>query len=428
MDKWGWILVAGCGQPCTARVWTAALLVAVAIAGHGCSEEEGSLHLPPLEVQSSIVIPAAVQNIKALVETSDGLLVAGGANRDEESDGKPYDLKFSGTLGALERQSGEWKWVRTISTPDLPSGQEHSNDLVGLEATEDGGVVALFSDWDYDAGGYLSNLLVKLDRDGTVLWTVDFGGQDFRHAESLAIRDSGLFLAAGTQGSTIWFASVSDDGVSSPIRELDVGVPEGDFLGRAHILETSADGVLLTAAFEETILLVKADDDGKELWSGSVVSGIPMFGLSYARPWPSGGFILAGSTPGDDWKDRIGLLRIDGEGKVVERRVWGFPGNNYTRPTSFLLTPDGELLVAGKKVHFHYEIYDGTDTRFEDSFVDFLAAFDESGRNMWSLVSPDAPWVAAMGASSDGSIVAITNYPEPELFTLAYPADASTTE
>ena len=290
---------------------------------------------------------------------------------------------------------------------DLPGGQKSagSNDFWLVRVGQDGALVwsktyggsksdlatavASLADGGFAVAGYTQSIdlpggqktaggtdfwLVRVAKDGALLWSKTYGGSKSDLATAVASLADGGFAVAGhtasavlpggkkTAGGTdVWLVRVAKDGALLWSKTYggsghDLGYAMAPLAGGGFVLagETrSADlpGGQKTAGSAD-FWLVRVGQDGALLWSKTYGGS----GWEVARavaPLADGGFALAGNTnstdlPGgqktaggtDFW-----LVRVAKDGALVWSKTYG--GSGPDSPTALASLADGGFAVAG---------------------------------------------------------------------------------
>ena len=175
---------------------------------------------------------------------------------------------------------GDTIWTKTY-------GGEESDDVYNIEATPDGGYVAVGKTRSYGAGED-DIWILKLDSEGDTLWTQTYGTPDIEVSEDVCVAEDGGLLILGNR-------------------------------------------TFVFTGFNEVFIL-KTDMNGNFEWE-QVYSDHPLDFANSLRPTDDGGYILTGSCipEGQDYHD-IWLLRLDAELSVIEEIV-------FNQPDDFVLHP-----------------------------------------------------------------------------------------
>jgi PKD repeat protein len=274
----------------------------------------------------------------SFLQTSDGGYILVGTTRSYVTGS--YDLWLVKTDA-----KGIEQWNRTFGGED--------NDIVSsFLQTSDGGYIIAGQTESYGAGSD-DFWLIKTDPEGTEQWNRTFGGDSFDWLRSFQQTfDGGYILGGatrsfGTGSSDFWLVKTDNNGIELWNRTFG-----GDDHDTAYFVQQTPDGGFILAGVTGLwdsfdCWLVKTDTEGEEIWNrtfGHDEDNIPRSILQT----PDGGYIIAGETgsegpePYDAW-----LFRTDADGHEQWETTLGGPGRDVAR--FVLLSPDGDLVVAGDK-------------------------------------------------------------------------------
>lgn len=223
---------------------------------------------------------------EAIVETSDGFIVAAGTSKSYNESGN-YDI-YVVKLG----QSGKTIWQKTFGG----AGKDYAR---AMTKTDDGGVVIAGTTKSYGSGSY-DFYVTRLNSEGNKVWSNTYGGEDLDSAYGIDATSDGGFIVVGTTES--------------------YGAGNSDFY------------------------IVKLDADGKEQWTQ--VYGEKKADALYAVKELDDGYALAGETRSYDSQKRdLNVMKIDKTGKLLFHKLFGLKNHEYARGIE--LTDAGNFLVAG---------------------------------------------------------------------------------
>ena len=203
-------------------------------------------------------------------------------------------------------------WQKALGGSDV-------DEIINITESVDGGCVAAGytrSD-DGDVIGFprfQDGWVVKLDRDGNLLWRKLLGGSDAEAFVSVVVSLDGGYVLAGITNST-----------------------DGDFSGNHG------------GSFDAWV--VKLDQEGDILWqrilggsgwdAGSVIST------------PDGGYILAGGTnstdgdvSGNHGAEDAWVVKLDQDGKILWQKTKGGAGSDVAG--GIISTLDGGYVITGR--------------------------------------------------------------------------------
>jgi len=326
---------------------------------------------------------------------------------------RAHDLAVlaDGTLavaGSTTREGGPQStapWLLAV-TPEgterwstVPQGA--SGRPQAAAALSDGGLIAAGS---VQRGAMASpdGWAARLDADGAVVWTEDFGGdaaQAFNDVVALA--DGGAVLAGSTRVDASgdgWLVAIDGDGRVA--WEKTVGGAGGQAF---YALAPTGDGGFLAAGVDdhdsagaEDGWLVRFDAEGEVRWQATA-GGERADYLVAVQPLPDGGAVAVGrSASGEGAREDFDLwvVWVDAEGTVTLERRMG--GDGYDAGTAVALAAEGRLLVAG--------VHSATEGQAEDGWLLKLDA--SNGSKVWERTfgGDASDRLAAVAALEDGSI------------------------
>jgi len=229
-------------------------------------------------------------------------------------------------------------------------GGAHNEYACAAMVTPDGGCTIAGSTYSFGAGSG-DIFLVRIDTLGDTIWTKYYGGDGYDVAYSIAESNDGGYVVTGetnsfglssniyilrlnSTGDTIWTKSIGD---------LDYQ------LGR--FVTKSIDGSYFIVGDRRVpntgyldIYLIKIDNRGDTLWTKTYNHGYLDFGRSVAAT-ADGGCIIAGLAERFPGGGNIFLIRVDSEGDIIWRRVFGEGVGDVAN--CIITAADGTFLIAG---------------------------------------------------------------------------------
>jgi len=251
----------------------------------------------------------------------------------------------------------------------------------------------------------------KLDPGGKEIWTRTYGGAGWDVGMAAAEAGDGGYVMAGYTSS---FGNGEEDVLmiraDAQGRQLWTRTYGGSRSEIAHsVLRTSDGGYLIGASSgshgggNSDYWVVRTDAEGGELWARSYgtrfrsdlpeASPSPFDWCTALRPTRDGGFVLAGYTNSQDIMNAL-IIRADGKGDPLWQRVLG-KGRFYDYGQDVMEGADGKFVVCGttKSVEGNNDIY--------------LVGLAPSGDTLWEkdFGGRGSDWGSALAIGANGTIV-----------------------
>lgn len=297
----------------------------------------------------------------SLVSTSDGGYVTIG--RTYSNDGDVTGFRGLIDLWIVKVDAGGNKvWQRTIGG---------SKDDYGLFIAQnpDGSLVCggftKSSDGDISSNqGNTDALLLKLDKNGNLLWLKTFGGTGSDYAASIVRNADGTFLIGGS--------SSNDSGTSDQ---------------NAWTFKVDANGMLIWQK--------KFGGSGEDQFNSII-------------PTTDGGYILAGTTGSNDGDisgfhasiSDVWVVKIDGSGNKIWTRAIG--GSGGESPGGITQSNDDGYILVGRSTS-----NDGDITGNQGGLDGYIIKLDKNGNTLWqkTLGGTNSDWLQTIIPSSDGGFL-----------------------
>ncbi|MBN4051323.1 gliding motility-associated C-terminal domain-containing protein [bacterium AH-315-M05] len=247
---------------------------------------------------------------------------------------------------------GNIEWFKTY-------GGVNSDGGMCIQQTPGGGYIVTGL-LDMGAGGY-DNFLMKIDANGNVLWTKNYGG---------AGDDRGLYLQQTSDGGYIVAGNTTSFGAGGWDAYVIKADANGDTLwtrtfggtGEDHscyVEQTSDGGYFVTGntgsfgAGGQDVWLLKLDSSGTLLWANTY-GGTGTEGQHWdtkGQITPDGGFIISSHTTsfGAGLAD-VWLIRTDSTGNVLWSKTYGGADNDLSR--FMRQTTDQGFIIGGETWSF----------------------------------------------------------------------------
>ena len=304
------------------------------------------------------------------------------------------------------------KLIKPLSLPkNLPLNGE-SNDNFSetgfcIRQTSDGGYIVVGSaqsyDWEMSASSYV--LMIKIDAAGEVQWNKLFPGLGLAMGYSFVeTNDSGFIITGITADSETYSSSLlllKTDGNGNQLWQKTITV--GDNCFGYSLQNTSDGGYIITGAsydysfYNLCILLVKTDANGNLQWNQTFDAGEYDVGLSVQQT-NDGGFILAGHTlsySSDDISSKSILIKTSSNGTQEWNKTIGIGNETYLY--SLALTADNKYIATG---------YTATYDDFNSPFSTLLIKIDDDGNEEWNkTIGPFYSGGASIQRTADNGFI-----------------------
>jgi len=240
--------------------------------------------------------------------------------------------------------NGNLQWQKTY-------GGRRSDTANSIQQTTDGGFIVAGSTFSFGNG--LSDVwILKLDKDGSLIWQKTYGGSDSDIANSIQQTTDGGFIVAGSTFSfgnglsDVWILKLDKDG--SLIWQKTYGGSDSDI---ANSIQQTTDGGFIVAGSTfsfgnglSDVWILKLDKDGGLIWQKTY--GDPYRDEAYSIGLTSdGGYIIAGHTALSLNDINLWVFKIDSSGKMLWQKKLG--NENIDEAYSAKQTSDGGYIVVG---------------------------------------------------------------------------------
>ena len=237
-----------------------------------------------------------------------------------------------------------------------------------------------------------------------VAWNVTFAPENNNKVDAVAPTADGGVIAVGStlaqkyggsetllliktdgRGSEVWNATFSELSPAAVAGTADGGCIAGAF-------NVSSAGSGQDLAYEGTSFLIRLNAAGEEEWR----QAIPGMKVSSVAETADGGYAAVGwlwNPPGSENATTAVIIKTDGNGTPVWNRT--FPGLSANAGT---VTADGGYVIGGTTSPFTYNIGDA-----------FLIRMDADGNTLWHK-NYRVPVIFDVEATGDGRFVYSGNY------------------
>ena len=246
-----------------------------------------------------------------------------------------------------------------------------------VKQTSDGGYI-MAGDALFDGSSYGDIAVLKLDRNGNVLWQKAYSGTGTSRDEPADIiqTSEGGYILVGTifntfGGNAFWVLKLDADGNVS--WQQMFGGSNADY--PSNIVQT-ADGGYIIAGYtysfgaNSDIWILKLSSNGGVLWQK--VYGGPGYEFGRIQQVSDGGYVIAGATMSSSGNSTADILvmKLDQSGNVIWEKIYA--GSQLDSASAMIETPDREYIISGGTYSF------GAGN--EDVFV---LKLDENGNIIW---------------------------------------------
>jgi len=239
-----------------------------------------------------------------------------------------------------------------------------------------------------DSSGYYSNVLIKTDSNGNLLWIKSYSGVGLGLGyESFNIlrqtSDNGYMLAGHNSISNLVLLKTDSSGV--PIFCKTYSTPDPIDPGRIYAEQINNGGFVLVSTVRDIVLnqndiyAIKTDSLGNQIWSKKYGGPNEDFGMSIQQT-PDDNFVILGHTFsfGAGLRD-IYLIKVDSQGDVLWSKTYGNSRNQFA--ISLLQTNSNELILYG--------VTDSSNSVVPVSDISFYIKTDMNGDTLWTRTFDD---------------------------------------
>ncbi len=306
-------------------------------------------------------------------------------------------------------------WAKTY-------GGSGDDEITDVKVLPSGDIIAVGYTNSAGAGNY-DAFVMKLSPNGSVIWAKTYGGPDDDRAYSIAVATNGDIIVTGyygekwTEDNGTWYITTPPD---AWVFKLD---PDGNMIWQktyggsgndvAKSVVVESNGNILVGgvtdsfgAGEDDLWVLKLNPSGGVIWQKTYGRGNEegsTFGLDYdriiVRQW-NDGLLLVGDTTSfganvSNTSD-IWVLRLDENGNVLWQETYG--GGKWDRPEDALVTPEGDVIIAG----WSYSFSVGED----DAWV---LKLNSDGNILWQKTYGGKYWdyADAVTLSPNGDIIVV---------------------
>lgn len=293
---------------------------------------------------------------------------------------------------------GNVKWVRTYGGDD--------RDVARDVAVEKNGDIVVVGETSSFGMGYADFWVLKLDKDGNIIWQKAYGMDGPDVADAVAIAENGDIIVGGTSSSfgigdeDFWILRLDPQGEVK--WQKAYGGYENDEL--CSIALTS-NGEIIAAGTTESFgegksdfWVLKLDGNGNVIWQ-KAYGGVTDDVCGGMALMPNGDIVLAGKTVTyGDWADDARVFLLDEKGNLKWHKLYG--GSYNDGAYGVATTPTGDIAVVG---YYQASGEKGAGAKF------WLFMLNGRGNYIWNKIfsSIKGHPASAVTYTPEGDVVAV---------------------
>ncbi|MFC1856083.1 caspase domain-containing protein [Thermodesulfobacteriota bacterium] len=258
-----------------------------------------------------------------------------------------FDKRHGDMLLIKADNNGILTWKKTYGGDEYEIGRS-------VQQTSDGGYIMLGTTESYGAGN-LDMYLTKIDKDGNVIWTRTYGGEDEELGTSVQQTSDGGYILLGTTESfgkgniDMYLVKTDNNGIVTWTKTIG---GEDEDKGNS-VQQTSDGGYILFGTTESfgadsyNMYLAKTDALGNEQWTKTFGKDEDDEGFSVQQT-SDGGYILVGRSNSFDEDNNafnIYLVKADSSGNEIWHKLLG--GEDKDEGYDVIQSKDGGYAVIG---------------------------------------------------------------------------------
>lgn len=258
--------------------------------------------------------------------------------------GKNYSSSNYDVLLVKTNASGDTIWTKTYGSTDEDYGQH-------IIRTSDGNILMSAITYGFGAGSFCDIYLIKVDTDGNVLWETSYANPDQEWAFHLMETQNGEYLVTGTEedpgdsGRSLLLLKVSASGQQLWSKKIG---PIWKW-GFSAIETASGDLVICGQQYVPwsvtQVMLVKTDHLGNVIWEKEYGEDTKSEKSYSVKQNPDGTFTICGSVSTGNG-EKIILIKADDNGN----QLWFKKFNDYNGGIALNLLKDGnDNILTGNR-------------------------------------------------------------------------------
>lgn len=310
----------------------------------------------------------------SIVSTNDGGYISVGYTLSNDGDFEGMNKGVFDALVVKLDSTGQIQWKRTFGG----SGDDRGYSVT---VTDDGSFIVtgntLSNDGDFEGmnKGLHDIFILKLDRNGDVLWKKTLGGtrNEWSHmvipsrSGGVVIKgsyssDDGDFLGKKKDLVNIFVASISADGSIAWMNTysgngIDLGssitqTSDGGFVFTGYTTSATGAGTTTGALSNYSIIVTRLDALGQLVWTKTIDDVRSSLGLSITCSADDNIYLTGYSAQNDAYDDETNkggedafVIKMDYGGNVLWRKSIGGSGDDWG--TSITSTTRGDIVLTG---------------------------------------------------------------------------------
>jgi len=198
----------------------------------------------------------------------------------------------------------------------------------------------------------LDVLIIKIDNDGSLIWSRSFGGSSNDVGYSIIQCNNGGYVIVGYTGSfgtgntDFYLLKINEAGSEQWSRIFGASNYESGY----QVIQTADGGFAIAGKSGSTsfgyVRLIKTDNQGNQLWARSFMGSLISCGYAIAQ-CSDGGYLLTGDTwSAASSSSDFCLVKTDASGNEIWSDTFGGTGEDIGY--GVCQTSDGNYIIAGK--------------------------------------------------------------------------------
>jgi hypothetical protein len=244
-------------------------------------------------------------------------------------------------------QDGDTLWTKKYGG----SGNEEGKEII---ATADGNFAIIGASNSY-TGTFSNNdmQLIKIDGNGTVLFSKNYGTPQYESARSIKLCSDGGFIISGKTAvdplstASIYLVRTNSNGDTIWTKTLSGGTNSWE--GKSIIVNSDNTYTLAiddsSASNDSDVRILKLTEDANTIIFNKMYGGTMKDICKTIRPTSDGGYIVSAISRSFGWPVDMWILKLDANGDKTWDRNFG--GGGHEHGYSVRQTSDGGYIAVG---------------------------------------------------------------------------------